>query len=319
MKKLLVGLDGSSLAETVLPYAAEIARYGRADVTLLRVLPELAPAAPLASENPALLPYMVVMPGASRAERAVETAQDERYEAQHYLDRLVEKLGRQGVAAQAILAAGNPAEVLVSEAAAQGAALLFLATHGRSGLSRLLFGSVAEAVIAQSSVPVFLARAGASAQSPSISDILVPLDGLPDAERALPIAADLARTLDAELTLVEVVVPLAPEPIVDAVLLHPAAGDVIGEEQAAASEYIADAAQRLKEAGLRARVSVQTDDVAVGVARTAADAKSALIVMATHGTTGVVRALAGSTASQVLHQTTLPLVLVGPRGNVTRR
>ncbi len=96
ISKLLVGLDGSSLAESVLPYAAAIARAGNVPLVLMRVIPPDHPSE-LSRENPQLLPFMVVMPNVELASTEDEAARHARQDARQYLDEVARKLEQQGV------------------------------------------------------------------------------------------------------------------------------------------------------------------------------------------------------------------------------
>jgi nucleotide-binding universal stress UspA family protein len=99
---------------------------------------------------------------------------------------------------------GSPAEQIARAAKTYSADVIVMATHARSELSRLVLGSVAEAVVAHSPVPVVLARAGATRLT-RIRSILVPLDDSPGSKRALASATRLARQYGARIELVTVV------------------------------------------------------------------------------------------------------------------
>jgi nucleotide-binding universal stress UspA family protein len=317
ISKLLVGLDGSPLAESVLPYAAAIARAGNVPLVLMRVIPPDHPSE-LSRENPQLLPFMVVMPNVELASTEDEAARHARQDARQYLDEVARKLEQQGVVVETAVVRGDPAKVLIEEAELRHASLILLTTHGRSGLGRWIYGSVAESVVAHSRIPVFLARAWKvdnSAQLGKRSRILVPLDGTPLAERAVPYAADLARLLGSELSLLEVVRPISASELADDVWLLDETAPTIPEEEASASAYLTDLAQRLRSDGLSVKTATRVDQVSAGIAATA-DAGAALIVMATHAEPALVQALVGSVALEVLHRAALPVLLVGPAARV---
>ncbi len=83
---------------------------------------------------------------------------EQRAKAEQYLERIRARLKRRRIAARTVVRAGDPAAIIVDRARAEGVDLIALTTHGRTGLRRLLMGSVAEAVLRKSSVPVVLAR-----------------------------------------------------------------------------------------------------------------------------------------------------------------
>ena len=142
--KILVPLDGSELAEHAMEVAVGIAQKFGSEVFLLRV----------AVAEPAL----VGLPG--MAPRPYETfggnAQRDQDEAESYLYSIKLRWFGRGVAFHAQVLSGTAPELIVETARAQEADLIVMSTHGRSGLSRLIYGSVAEAVLRGAHVPVLL-------------------------------------------------------------------------------------------------------------------------------------------------------------------
>lgn len=140
-QRVLVPLDGSRVAEAILPFIEQIAGPLDMEVLLVRVVP-LTPTevVPLAREMPAGAPILREL------------------DAQGYLEPLVASLKAKGVRAGARVRIGDPATEIVAAAKEINADLIAMTTHGRSGLGRLLFGSVAEAVLRGSPIPVFLMR-----------------------------------------------------------------------------------------------------------------------------------------------------------------
>jgi nucleotide-binding universal stress UspA family protein len=140
-KRVLVPLDGSALAEGVLPLLLEIAGPLDMTIVLLRVL---EPVTPLAVEDMRAVP--------------VEVTEVRKRDAEEYLRPIAAALRARGVTAEWEIRTGRPEEEIVAAARAAGADLIAMSTHGRSGLGRLLFGSVAEQVLRHADVPVFLLR-----------------------------------------------------------------------------------------------------------------------------------------------------------------
>jgi nucleotide-binding universal stress UspA family protein len=313
LKKILVGLDGSALAEAALPYVEAFGKATGAAVVLVRAVHSAGAAEPLPDENPQLLPIMVVMPTEPvGAETKIE--RNERHEAERYLDHVAARLGEKGVVATAKAVAGDPRRVLLEEAEAQNADLIVVSTHGRSGLGRLIYGSVAEAVVATSPVPVLLVRAtAATADRLATSPILVPLDGTPTAEKALPLAVGLAKQLATSLKLVEVVPPVTPDSYVEGILVYGNSPEIRDADRAAAYNYLTSIDQRLTKDAVDASFTVRDDLISAGIAATASDVHAGLIVLATHAESPLARALVHSVAIEVLHHASLPILLVGPK------
>src|SRR5579859_7332782 len=183
---VVVPLDGSELAERALPYAVRFAAERGGRLVLVRA---------------ALGPP----PSGLDWERQQLAAMAE---ANAYLASVAEKVATR-VPVRTAPVYGHPADEILAVVRQFDADRIVMATHGRTGLAHLLYGSVAEAVLAKSPVPVFLAhaRAGdatAPPANPSTACAAVPLDGSVFAEAALETAADLVGQTG-ELVLVCVV------------------------------------------------------------------------------------------------------------------
>jgi nucleotide-binding universal stress UspA family protein len=151
-QRVLVPLDGSELAESILPFAEKVA--GPAELILLRVVEPLSAGEVMASAG-------VVTPDALLAREL---------DAKHYLAGVEQRLKSKGLRVQRRLQLGHPAEEILATAKASGADLIAMTTHGRSGLGRLLFGSVAEAVMRASPVPVLMVRMTETAGAKRVSE-----------------------------------------------------------------------------------------------------------------------------------------------------
>src|SRR5579859_6339681 len=169
-RNFVVPLDGSELAERALPYAVRLAHAGQGRITLVRV---------------ALAPPSMTVDGAGweRDQReAIEAAEG-------YLAAVAEKFAAQAPVRTVVVYGRAAAQILdqVDRLEADG---VVMATHGRTGLAHLLYGSVAETVLADSGVPVLLvhARPGQPAEpafDPKAGRLVVPLDGSTFAEAAV--------------------------------------------------------------------------------------------------------------------------------------
>jgi nucleotide-binding universal stress UspA family protein len=140
-KRVVVPLDGSPLAEEMLRFIVDIAGPLDLEVVLLRVIRVLPPQV-TESLRAALL----------------ESTELTVAEARAYLAPLAENLKLRGIRVRTEVRRGEPVDEIVEAARAADADLIAMTTHGRSGLGRWLFGSVAEAVLRQAEIPVFLMR-----------------------------------------------------------------------------------------------------------------------------------------------------------------
>ena len=140
-KRVVVPLDGSPLAEGMLRFIVDIAGPLDLEVVLLRVI---KPQPPQVVETSRIV--------------VLEDIEARMAEARDYLAPLARELTTRGIRVRTEVRRGDPVEEIVAGAHETGADLIAMTTHGRSGLGRLLFGSVAEAVLRQAEIPVFLMR-----------------------------------------------------------------------------------------------------------------------------------------------------------------
>lgn len=140
-KRVLVALDGSVSSEAMLRFVLEIAGPLDMTVLLLRVVEPLAP---------------VMAPDLYRP--PVEDVEARRRDAEEYLAPIAAALRARGVDTAWTVRRGRPEEEILAAAEESAVDMIAMATHGRTGFGRLLFGSVAEAVLRRAAVPVFLMR-----------------------------------------------------------------------------------------------------------------------------------------------------------------
>jgi nucleotide-binding universal stress UspA family protein len=232
-------------------------------------------------------------------------------EAELYLNVLAERLKQAGLHVKAVLACGAAGDEILEEVHRRAANLIVMASHGRSGLTRWLYGSVAEDVLRRSGVPVVLAPSGAAG---TWSDnrplrILVALDGSEFSEAVLEPISALATDARAELVLVRVV---AWPPIVAD--RHEAPPELLDAEGqlAAASEYLQECGRHLASSRAAPRQRVDLGWPPARLAQLADEENADLIAMATHGRTGLARVVLGSVASGTLHRSRVPVLLIRP-------
>ncbi len=146
-RKIMVPLDGSELAECVLPHVeAFVTECGAREVFLVRVA-EFEPAGSYRGGIP-VAPEML-----AKIEAARKTA------AEEYLARIRDRLGAQKAAYHVVVMVGRVAESLVEHAEKTGIDLILIATHGRSGVTRWVRGSVADKILRSAGIPVLMIRA----------------------------------------------------------------------------------------------------------------------------------------------------------------
>lgn len=140
-EKLLVCLDGSAVSEQVVPYAVGIADRFGSEVYLLQVV---------------TVPSAVAEAAAYGGERVlVEQLEQQKAEAQTYLETVATQFRESNIQVRSDVVEGTPGDTIVNYAHHQGIDLIAIATHGRTNIGRLVFGSVAEFVLKKSGLPTF--------------------------------------------------------------------------------------------------------------------------------------------------------------------
>jgi nucleotide-binding universal stress UspA family protein len=306
MKTILVPLDGSTLAEQVLPYVRLLAKLLGARVRLLHVLTGTDCAAMISSGH--VPPRTADGIPATYRERKRHAWQLLREQAELYLETHVAALRAAGIQAESDVRIGVPHQNIAECADAVPESLIALATHGYGGLRRWAVGSTADKVIQAARAPVFLVRSQADATAGALAfkRMLVPLDGSDLAATALPPAVELARGAGAELILLWAV---EQQPQYMNLLLM--------RRNEAASALDALVAETSSQVSLTPVVAANYGDTAEAIVEEAACRQADLIVMATHGYGGVQRWILGSVADKVLQAAPAPLLLVRPPADVT--
>lgn len=148
-RKILVCLDGSSLSEQILQYASEETVHAEKEVVLLRVV-SFSHSTTIAV--PGVISSIPPSPSGPEQLAAEET------EAREYLNAKAEALKSIGINVECVVLVGNSGESIVNYAHENNVDLIAIATHGRSGFKRMLFGSVTEYVIKNSKLPILLIK-----------------------------------------------------------------------------------------------------------------------------------------------------------------
>ena len=151
---LIVPLDGSEMAELALPHIIHLATSIGLPVKLIQVTPSEAEYYRYVAAGPAAVP--MTPPSSISISELVQMAGEE---AQNYLEDAKNRLINQGVqSVETLVTQGNAADAIVDLATAEGVSLVGMTTHGRSGVGRMMLGSVAERVVRQSGCPVLVIR-----------------------------------------------------------------------------------------------------------------------------------------------------------------
>ena len=279
MRKILVPLDGSEQAEAILPEARRLAPAD-GEIHLLHVTP--LPTPPTGEPTRMLGLHEMALPYLEKARRLLPDSRG--------LD---------------LIRSGPPADAILQVALEMNIDLIAMTTHARKGLGRWALGSVAEAVVRRTELPVLLKRPEVAARSSPLKRILVPLDGSERSAAILETARPLAEAARAELVLLHVT-PRVLDPAPQwAMKGAPSPGD------GPARKY-QELADRLEEGDLSAWPLMAEGDAAEEIVSRAKELDVDLIAMATHGRTGLMRALFGSVTQAVLRKADRPVILIRP-------
>jgi nucleotide-binding universal stress UspA family protein len=291
---LLVPLDGSRLAEIVLPTALGFAKGIGAQVTLLHVLERGAPQTVHGE------PHLT-----------------EARAAEHYLREVAGRNAVDGLALDLHVHANEENDVaasIVDHVRELDADLTVLTPHGRGGLRRWLIGTIAHQVLQRGSTPVLLVPPCEPGTRPpfELHSLLVPLDGKEAAEAVLPLAREIARTWHAAVDLVQVVPTLSTiggDRAAAAILTPIATATELQIEEQVAQDYLENLATEWP-TDVPLNIGVLRGDPAQEVIELVRRTQPDLIMLSTHGRTGLAGLWAASVAPKIVMHVARPILMV---------
>ena len=287
---ILVPLDGSDLAESIIPQMERIYRVHDAEIILLRTVPPPALSTP-------------------QIEALVRQAEVEAFD---YVMAVAKRLEAKGIAAKAVVKRGLPEEVIPAFAVKEGVELITMSTHGRTGISRWTRGSVAESVLRLATTPLVLMHSfekpGTEASARRLPNeirfarVLVPVDDSSESQTILPHVETVARLYESQVT------------IFHAIYVHPSLAMYPSDMLPVASPTDTGLAEKLagelRQRGIRAAAKSVWGEPAWEIIEELRHHPYDLVAMGTHGRRGVERLLLGSVAEKLLRTVSLPMLLV---------
>ncbi len=298
---ILVPLDGSQLAECVLPHVVAIARSFDAEITLLRILEKNQASAP-AAQLFDLLNWQI-----------------NKTKAALYLEKTKARLQESGLRARTIVLEGLVAEGITEYAHNQGVKLIILSSHGHSGLTQWGISSITQKIVLSAPTSVLIVRAhqhdiqaGELSAIPLYQRILVPLDGSQRAENVLPIITQLARFHKSQMHLVQVVqtpemarqMPPAPEDI-------DLSNRVVARNREEAGHYLEQVKSRSYLEGIAVQTHLITsDNAAVALHQLGEQEHIDLVTLSAHGYSGNHQWPYGSMVNNFIMYGKVPLLIV---------
>ncbi len=296
-KHILVPLDGSHLAECVLPVVKNLAKLIRARVTLIHIIEENAP------QN-------------IHGEHHITTED----EACQYLEKIAATFREAGIETYTHVhttRVEDLAESLVQHASELDHDLIVLCAHGENGWRDRVIGSIPQQVIGMGRLPVLLLQAGSKNRSKRterpFQKFLLAMDGENDHEAGVEKALELANALKAELhllTVIETYSTISGTEAATGILLPSATMVMLNLAEEDAQEHLKEKANRFREQGFKVSLDVHRGDPVKWIVNDANTHQCDLIVLGTHGKSGLNAFWAGSSAPRIPALTQIALLLV---------
>jgi nucleotide-binding universal stress UspA family protein len=301
--KIVIPLDGSELAEGVLPHVVEVIQDRGSQVYLLTIAQVARGTTPVLTD--------LLSSGNTREER-----QHIEKELSTYLQKVAGNLAPVAAEVQIGVRFGRPAEEILAFAGEVGADLIVMSSHGRSGISRWVFGSVTDRVLHGALCPLLLVRTASTRPQIAYQRILIPLDGSEMAEQVLPYASALIRPNYTRIFLTSVLPNGFSDRTVTLLTSSPPGLQLSTTAQPKAevqlTAYLRSVAAALRERGATVQTAVRKGSPAEEILAHAAENEVDLISMTAHGFSGVSRWVYGNVAGKILQGAHCPILLVRP-------
>jgi len=293
-------IDGAS--EAALPVALQLAQRLNADIVLVSVLDLPSERTPDGGQR--LVHAADAFPNDPRLIPVKQQAEELVIKTGEWLESVARRYPEHR--AQAVIRYGDPGRELINVVEMLDDPVVVMSSNARRGLQRTVVGSVTFKVVAQAGCPVVIVPVTLTEDTmPDLDTVLVPLDGSLLAEYALEKGLPLLGEPVDSLCLVQVIETLTPHP-------EAIGSDTYAMEREQARQYLTGVASRLREAGQPAEWSIRNGLPAQEIAAAAAEMDAGLIVMGTHGRSGLRRMILGSVAERVLNAAQRPLLLIRP-------
>jgi nucleotide-binding universal stress UspA family protein len=289
---ILIPLDGSRLAESAIPAAVYLCKTLHASATLIHIIEQDAPAD-------------------IHGERHLSEEQD----ALNYLDKISHEFFnginvRTHVHSEHV---NNLSQSIIDHGNEFDHDLIVMCSHGHGGFRKAITGSIAQQIITKGKIPLLLIQPDEGGRiANQIFKILVALDSDPEHESGLYLASELAQALHASVHLVHVIqdMNMLAGLRAEAGRILPMAAEVMMEmNETGGRKYLKEKADWLVKMGIPTSFEIRKGDSAIQIARSADAVQADLIVLGTHGKSGIHAFWSGSVAPKVASATHTPLLL----------
>ena len=283
IERILVPLDGSMNAESILPHVRRLLYRSDSEIILVYAVVPPVPENALLGADPAVGP------------------------AREYLLSQKAVLEKAGVRVRAIVRVGSPVGVILDLVEEEKATLIAMATHGSSGFTRMLLGSVAEGILRKSPIPVLVLRPfwsyelvphGGIEHRP-IRNILLTVDGSERSAQALPGVLQLAELFDSRILLLRVLESKKDKPASQ-------------EECEDAEAQLKHLASIIEKKGIETVRLLEGGDPIEQILQSVKNHQVDLLALTTHGRGRLRRLLHGSVAAKLIHAASFPVLVYRP-------
>jgi len=288
LERILIPLDGSKLSDASLGHGVELAGAFGSELHLLGVC-----------EGP-----------------------DEKHHRlmQAYLEKNAEVMRGSALGkplnVRAVVLCGEPAGRIIEYAARERVNLLITVTHGHTGIMPWTMGSTANKIVHGAQVPVLLLRAAEvkkrGPQKSIFAKMLLPLDGSPAGETAVPLVLEIAARLKSEVTLLSVVESSQRVHTIGGLDFIRFPEQEVEKTKHDMSGYLECAVKRFRDRGIETRRELRSGHAAEEILKSAKAAGAQLVAMSSHGKSGLREWVFGSVSNKVLHAGKTHLLLVKP-------
>ena len=302
---ILIPIDGSSLSLQSLAYAQALAS-GSSEITLLQVV----------SDHSGYIPLEIEMAHSWEIDAEARLVDEARTDLQRIAKQLVESSSVAKMPSTRV-EIGDPATWILDIAEEGRFSLIVITTHAYGAVRRTLFGSVADRLVRHSSVPVLVVRPQDEIElgiPGPIQRIVVPLDGSPRAENALPFAKLLARHLGVPILLVRAIHLDFIVPRIEGTFVIPE--ESIEDIERFARDYLSALCTHIIQEGIGCSIVIEW-----GTPLEVIESKlreDDLLAMTTHGRGGISRWLLGSVAEKLVRTAITPVLLIPAREPLER-